>query len=160
MAIKNPKKQFNFRVSIPGSVNLPVFGIQEFTPPDYEINADEHGESNTIIGTAGIAKAGSATLERIMPTSASDAKLISNYFHLWAKEAQDPMTGLSQGEDTYKRTVIVTEFNGTGTPQNSFVMLGCFPIKVNGRNYKRGEGAGNLVENVELWVDVVTALEE
>lgn len=158
MAVKNPKKQFNFRVSIPASPILPVFSIQELTLPDLEISPDEHGEGNTLRKTAGLITIGTATLSRIMPSSEADATAISKFFWNWAASAQDNMTGGGNGESLYMREVLVHEMGVGGTTViNTYVLIDAWPTKINGKQYKRTE-TGNLVEEVELVVNNISLL--
>lgn len=159
MAVKNPKKQFNFRVSIPSHPDLPVFSCQEVTLPDFEIEEDEHGQGNMTIKTAGMVKISKATLSRIMPsTPATSATALSNYFWGWASLAQNILAGGGADEEVYKRTVIVHELANDGVSViNTIVLTGAWVSKINGRGYKRAE-SGNLVEEVELSTDYITHL--
>lgn len=160
MAIKNPKKVFNFRIQFIGgnAPTLPVFSVQNVTLPDKETEADEHGHGNTVIKTAGLSRLTSnAVLERILP-STTNVSEVSKMFHDWAVEAQDPIMGTGMDESTYKRTVLVHEIANNGvTVIGTTVLYGCWPTKINGREYKRAE-SGNLVETVELAVDYLKVI--
>jgi hypothetical protein len=160
MAIKNPKKQFNFRVQIlgAGSVELPIFAIQGFTVPDLDIEADEHGYGNTVIKTPGLVRVGNATLERIESSINSDLdRQISRFFLEWANKAANAINQTS-ATDYYKK-VLVHEVNPVDgvTPILTHVLYECFPIKINGKEFKRAE-TGNLVNSVELSVNFYTAI--
>lgn len=155
MAVKNPKKQFNFRVQIPSDPSLPIFSIQELTLPDKEVEQDTHGHANTEIKTAGLAKAGNVTLSRIMPSRGTDAPGISKYFHIWQSLAQNALTGAGAPEEVYKRAVLIHELGSDGiTVINTIILIDAWPTKINGKAFKRGE-SGNLVEELELSVDYV-----
>lgn len=159
MAIKNPKKQFNFRVSFPWDPTLPVFSVQEFKLPDVEVTPDEHGQGNVIVKTAGIVNVTTATLSRIMPggnTDGIDSAAISRFFWSWLNEAQNMMTGGGFQELVYKHDVLVHELAQDGvTVINTVILIGAWVTKINGKTYKRAE-SGNLIEEVELSVDYVT----
>jgi hypothetical protein len=160
MAVKNPKKQFNFRISIPKDPSLPIFSCQEVKLPDFEIDEDEHGEGNLTIKTAGMVKISKATLSRIMPSSPAqiNASLLSKYFFDWAGLAQNILIGGGSDEGAYKRDVLIYELANDGiTVLNTSVLTGAWVSKINGRAYKRAE-SGNLVEEVELSVDYLTHL--
>lgn len=153
MAVKNPKKAFNFRVSIPHAPVLPVFSVQEFTSPDLEITPDEHGEGNIVKKTAGLVTIGTAILNRIMPSTGVDPQIISRYFWNWAASCQDNMTGGGQPEREYKHNILVHEMGTNGTTVvNTAVLIGAWPTKINGKAFKRAE-SGNLAEEVEFAVD-------
>lgn len=153
MAIKNPKKQFNFRVQIPEDPSLPAFSIQDFTLPDVEITPDEHGQGNVIVKTAGIVQVATASLGRILPGRSADAPIISRYFWAWATSAQNMMTGGGSSELEYKRELLVHELDNDGvTVINTCVLIGAWPSKINGKAFKRTE-SGNLVEEIELSID-------
>lgn len=153
MAIKNPRKGFNFRVQFVDMPNLPIFAVQELTLPDGEIEQDEHGHGNTVIKTAGLSRITNATLTRIFPLNDTDQSTYSKFFYSWAEMAQNPVTGAGSDESMYKKTLLVHE---TGHEESNVVgttvLYGCWPTKINGKEYKRAE-SGNLVETVELSVD-------
>lgn len=153
MAVRNPKKQFNFRVSIPTDNSLPIFSIQEFTAPDVEIEADEHGQGNLKVKTPGLITIGKATLSRIIPNEASDLPLINKYFWTWFEQAQSILFG--GGTQNYRREVMIHELASDGfTVVATTTLVDAWVSKINGRTYKQSE-SGNLIEEVELSVDYV-----
>jgi len=153
MAVKNPKKQFNFRVQIPLDPSFPIFSFQELNLGDSEVEPDTHGHANTEIKTAGLVKTSNITMNRIMPANATDAPGISKYFWRWQRLAGNSITGTGATEETYKRNVLIHELKSDGvTVVNTFIAIGAWPSKINGKSFKRGE-SGNLVEEIELCVD-------
>jgi len=164
--IKNPKKVFNFRMVIPTLTALPVFSVQSVTLPDVEIEADEHGHGNAVVKTAGLTKLGTLVVNRIIPLKANDINLgdpfsastINTIFYNWSKAANDPIMGIGQPEGSYKHTIIIHEISNDGfSIVGTFILYGCWPTKISGREFKRGE-SGNLIESIEFAVDYMHAL--
>jgi hypothetical protein len=158
-AIRNPRKAFNFLIEIPSMAFMPPFGAQEVTLPDSEIEADEHGFGNTVLSTAGLSKPGTLKISRIISLNTHGLGIESEGFYLWQQMAQNPLQQSGGNPDNYKFTVIVKELANSGVGNlsspvvvSTFTMVGCWPTRINGREYKRGE-SGNLVESVELKVD-------
>jgi hypothetical protein len=161
MAIKNPKKQFNFRVEILGSgITMPIFAIQSITLPDRDIEADEHGYGNTVIKTAGLIRLGNAVLSRIEPIDNTDNNVaeLSNYFHAWMETAGNAILQVSGTDPAYKRTVLVHETKYDGATRIfTHILYGCWVNKINGKEFKRAE-SGNLLDTVELCVDYYSTI--
>lgn len=160
MAIKNPRKVFNFRIQFPQDQDLPIFSVQSVTLPDKENEADEHGHGNTVIKTAGLSRLSNATLTRIMSSTGDQAELtrISKFFFNWAQLANNPIMGTGMDEALYKKTILVHEVANDGVSIiGTVVLYGCWPTKVSGREYKRAE-SGNIIETVELAVDYMMSI--
>ncbi len=154
----NPRKAFNFRISFPNQPTLPVFACQTVTIPDETVEQIEHGTGNSRIKTAGQYIAGEATIGMIIPASkaiVSPDLNPNNFFRNWQRSAQDPILGGGSDPFFYKRTTLVEELANDGaTVLNSYLLVGAWPTKINGREYSRTE-SNNTVETVELSTDAV-----
>ena len=153
MAIQNPVKKFNFSVEIlPLSVALPVFAVQNCNLPDVEIEPVEHGYGNTTVKTAGKVSITNFTLQRILDPN----QALGRAFMDWMYLAQNPVTlagGDPLGIDGYKRMIIVTELQNDGvTPKNSYHLYGCWPTKINGKEFDR-LSSDNIMEEIEFACD-------
>lgn len=153
MAIINPRKKFKFRVTFLTLPKLVPFAVQDITLGDNEIEPVEHGFGNTVLKTAGIVKPGNITLSRIMGASVGT---VSGEFWEWARIAQDAATQSGGDPETYKRVLQVDELANDGqTALDTWYAAGCWPTKINGREYSRTDSA-NTVETIELCVDYLS----
>lgn len=155
--IKNPRKQFNFRITVLDNPILEPFAAQNVTLPDMEVEATEHGFGNTIIKTAGLVKVGTLTLERIM--SAAQGSINSSAIFAWQRAAQDGAQQVGGDPEDYKKYVYIEElsnasWDGLNDPVvlDSWTCVGCWPTRITGREYSR-ISSDNLMENVEFAVD-------
>jgi len=161
--VKNPRKSFNFLIEVVNMAFMPVFGAQEVTLPDMEVEPVEHGFGNTVLKTAGLVKPGTLKINRIISLDPGGAAANeSEGFHIWQQMAQNAYSQSGSDPDDYKFVVIVKEISNQGfgpvkepVVVSTFTMLGCWPRRINGREYKRADSA-NLVESVELEVDYMT----
>jgi len=161
MAIKNPRKQFNFRISILPMPELPVFSVQKVTLGDSQIDITEHGFGNTTIKTAGLIKAGNLTIERLMEAANPD---IVNQMFSWHWTAQNPAEQAGGIPDLYKRIIRVDEL-GVGAKNkvgfgaiavvNTWYAIGAWPATINGREYDR-MSSDNLIESIEFSIDYIS----
>jgi len=150
----NPRKKFKFAITFPSSPEIPTFHVQSVTLPDLTIEQDEHGEGNTISKTAGMAKVGNCTVERILPAGGGGG--VSAAIWEWANSAQNNLDGTGSDPSVYKRIVLVEELDHDGVlALNSWFLLGAWPTTINGREFNRTE-SGNRVESFELSVDRVS----
>jgi len=160
--MKNPRKAFNFLITIQNFPELPPFGVQEVDAPSSEVESVEHGYANTVIKTAGIVKPGTLSIRRLIsldPTMNLAGE--SEAFYWWQKQCQDATSQSGGDPDNYKHPIIVQELAnssfgdlGNVVVKSTFVYTGCWPRLINGREYRRGE-SNNLVESVEFEVDYV-----
>lgn len=155
--IKNPRKQFNFRITVLDNPILEPFAAQVVNLPDMEVEATEHGFGNTVIKTAGLVKVGTLTIERIM--SAALGSITSSAFHAWQKLAQDGAKQTGGDPVDYKKYIYIEElsnasWDGLNDPVvlNSWTCVGCWPARINGREYSR-TSSDNLMETAEFAVD-------
>ncbi len=155
--IKNPRKQFNFRITVLDNPILEPFAAQVVNLPDNEIDPVEHGFGNTVIKTAGLVKTGNLMLERIM--SATVGTVNGTAIFAWQKLAQDGAAQTGGDPESYKKYIYIEElanssWNGLNDPVviNSWTCIGCWPMRINGREYSR-TSSDNLVESVEFSVD-------
>lgn len=145
--ISNPRKEFNFSITIVGAPINP-FLVQELQLPDIDIEQVEHGDTNFDVKTGGRVKTGNMQLEKIMTTSGAD-----NYFFDWALGVQDSMIGGGSPPATYKRKILVKELAEDGTSAvNTWVCDGCWPAKINGQKFSR-KSSDNSLEKLEISVD-------
>ena len=146
-AIKNPRKKFNFGIAFPLDYSIPDFGCQKVTLPEVEIEQTEHGVGNTVQNTPGMVKTGKLTVSMIEPNKLLP---VSDAIYALFKAIQDPTTGFGM-VDGYEITITVTEYSPTMTPLNTWVCNGCWPSKVNGKEYDR-VSSDNLVNEIEFVV--------
>ena len=154
--IRNPRKKFNFRITVLTSPILPTFAAQQVTTPDIEVEAVEHGFGNTVLKTAGLVKVGTLKIDRIISMSAADGQS----FYRWQNIAQNAQTQTGGAPEDYKQVVKIEEYvqYGTGndlTVIDTYYAIGAWPQKVNGREYDR-TASENVVESVELAVDYLS----
>jgi phage tail-like protein len=153
--IKNPRKKFNFRITILTNPVLPVFAAQQVTSPDIEVEAVEHGFGNTVLKTAGLVKVGTLKIDRIISMAPGDGQS----FYRWQMNAQDGMHQTGGAPEDYKQVVKVEEYvqYGSGNPEviDTYYAIGAWPQKINGREYDR-TASENVVESIELAVDYLS----
>jgi len=158
MAILNPRKKFNFTVSIIPGPNLEPFSVQQITLSDSVIEQVEHGFGNTILKTAGQIKAGALSMSIIQ--SSSDGALEAALW-AWHWQAQNP--ALQAGGDPtavggYKRTIKVEELgsvNSAPAVVNTWFVIGAWPATMNGKEFDR-TASDNTVRSIEFAVDYIT----
>lgn len=147
--IENPRKKFNFSISIAPDPIDP-FLVQKVQIPEREVEVVEHGDTNHDIKTGGRVKFGMLTLEKISTTSGADT-----YFEDWMASIADPLLGGGLVPDQYKRIMTITELAEDGvTPLNTWVCTGCWPSKRNSIDLSRTE-SDNTIESLEICVDTV-----
>jgi len=148
----NPRKKFNFSIQIvPEAIN--PFLFQKVTLPDSEIEADEHGDTNHSIKTAGRVSYSNLVCEKLMPSNRSDT-----YMWAWFDSCQSSTIGGGLTPDEYKKTIEVVEYAEDGvTELNRWLIIGVFPVKINGLEFNRAE-SGNTIETIEFSVDKLTKL--
>lgn len=143
--INNPRKEFNFQISIAG---LNPFLCQEVKLPDVEFDIATHGDTNYEVKTAGQKKIGQLSITKIFPVDFPDTAIRS-----WASEIQDQISGGGQTPSQYKRTVIVQEFANDGeTVLEQFEYDGVWPQKLNGKQFNR-KSSENTTQSIEFCVD-------
>lgn len=155
MAIINPRKKFNFRVSILPEPIIPIFSVQTITLGESAIDIVEHGFGNTVLKTGGLVKIGNLTMERIMESGLGD---IAASIWEWHWMVQDPTMQVGGNPKSYKRIIKIDELgNGFGSPTavNTWFAVGAWPATINGREYDR-QSSDNLIESVEFAIDYLT----
>lgn len=147
----NPRKQFQFKVTFVNFANIAPFHVQKLTQPDMDVEQVEHGEGNTVIKTAGMVKTGNLKIERIIEANdPSNAKEIFT----WLKNCQNARTQTGSIPDVYKGPIEVKELNNAGQVVNVWYYTGCWPTKINGKDWSR-TSSDNSLESVEFSVDYV-----
>lgn len=147
--IENPRKSFNFSLSI---IPLPInpFLFQKVTIPDKEVEMTEHGDVNHSIKTGGRSKFGNILCEKLMVTEGAD-----NYFWDWMASVSDAVIGGGLVPSQYKRIITITELAEDGTSiLNTWICTGCWPQKINGQALDR-MSSDNSIESIEICVDNV-----
>jgi len=153
MAMINPRKKFNFRVTFLPLPQLEPFSVQEITLPTHEIEVVEHGFGNTVLKTAGLVKPGTVSLSRIISAYHTS---VSGEIWEWARLAQDALTQSGGDPETYKRVLQVDELANDGqTALDTWYIGGAWPSSINGREFSATDSA-NTVESVELTVDFIS----
>lgn len=148
--IKNPAKQFQFRITIPG---LNPFLVQKVDNPDVEFDVAEHGDTNFLVKTAGIKKIGMLKIEKISDTTQVDVAI-----KIWMKIIGDTKTGGGIIPAAYKKNILVEQLAQDGiTTVQSWISEGAWPQKRNGVSFDR-KSSENTLESVEFSVDEVEDL--
>lgn len=143
--IDDPKKVFNFGVIAPG---LNPYAVQECDLPDFDLDVVEHGQSNHMIGTAGLIKFGDVTLNKLRPISKAD-----NWIWDWIQSIQDVDSGGGDLPQNYKRNIDIVQYSYDNiTITDRWELKGCFPKKINGIKLSRVKSE-NAMEDVTLHVD-------
>lgn len=143
--INNPRKNFNFQVSIQG---INPFLCQEVKLPDVDFDMVEHGDTNFDVKTAGRKKISQLTVEKIFPSDQTD-----NEIRNWSNQIQDTTTGGGALPSQYKRTVIVQQYAPDGvTVLDQWELDGAWPQKINGIAFNR-RSSENTIQSIEFCVD-------
>lgn len=155
MAILNPRKKFNFRVSILPAPPIPAFSVQQITLGDSTIEQVEHGFGNTVLKTAGQIKPGTIKMDLI---EESTSGAIGAALWAWHWSAQNPAMQAGGDPTTYKRILKIEELGtGMGTPValNVWYAIGAWPAVMNGKEFDR-TASDNTVRSIEFAVDYLT----
>jgi hypothetical protein len=143
--IANPRKQFQFQVSIPG---LEPFLCQRVTLPQIEIDQTTHGDTNYDVKTGGRKMVGNMTISKLQHANKSDS-----FWRNWSRDVQNTVTGGGLLPSQYKKTIIVEEYSSDGvTVIDRHVYVGCWPQRLNGKELNR-QGSENNIEEIEISVD-------
>lgn len=143
--INNPRKQFNFQITIAG---LNPFLCQEVKTPDSEFDIATHGDVNFEVKTAGIKKIGQLTITKIFPVDFPDTAIRD-----WGSSIQDTRAGGGALPSEYKRTVLVQQFAPDGvTVLEQWEYDGVWPQKRNGIDFNR-KSSENTTQSIEFCVD-------
>lgn len=149
--IRNPRKKFNFRITILPNPTLPVFAAQQVTTPDSEVEPVTHGFGNTELKTAGLVKISTLKIDRILSMSPGDGQSMFE----WQATAQNAITQTSGDPLDYKRIIKIEEVaggEGNLTVVDTMFYIGAWPTKINGKEYDRTVSE-NTVESIEFAVD-------
>jgi len=155
MAILNPRKKFNFRVSILPMPEIPTFSVQQITLGDSVIEQVEHGFGNTVLKTAGQIKPGTVNLHMI---EESHSGVIGAKLWAWHWQVQNPALQAGADPMEYKRILKIEELGtGLGTPTalNVWFAVGAWPATMNGKEFDR-VSSDNTVRSIEFSVDYLT----
>ena len=150
--ILNPRKKFKFEVIIPNAYEIEIFGAQEVTLPDQEVEQVEHGVGVTAVKTGGLVKKGNLTINRIMSAGAGTPS--GKKFVEWGLEVQNANTQVGGDPDQYGKTIIINELSNDNIIIDTHTYTGCWPTRINGRELSRVQSE-NTVESVEFSVDYV-----
>lgn len=143
--VPNPRKQFQFNIVIPG---LDPFLCQEVKTSDTDFDVATHGDTGFEVKTAGLRKISSLTITQIMR-----ADLIDVFMKNWANRILNTLIGGGQPPSLYKVPIIVEEYANDGiTVIERTTYLGCWPMKINGKELKR-MGSENTTRSIEFCVD-------
>lgn len=143
--LANARKAFNWRLEIAG-VNQ--FEIQKCTPPEVEIEAVEHGDTNYKVKTAGMITVGDMTMEKLRPLPQTDL-----WAWQWLQQAQNILTGGGQLALGYKRDCVLKEMDASGLVAiNRWYCEGVWPKKISQSDFDRMT-SDNIVETITFSVD-------
>lgn len=143
--VNNPRKNFNFQISIDG---INPFLCQEVKQPDVEFDMVEHGDTNFDVKTAGRKKISQLQITKIFPSDELDTEIRD-----WASQIQDTTTGGGALPSDYKRVIIVQQYAPDGiTVLDQWEYDGCWPQKINGIEFNR-RSSENTTQSVEFCVD-------
>lgn len=143
--IANPRKQFQFRISIPG---INPFLVQKVRMPDVEVEVIEHGDTNFDVKTGGRKKVGMLSIEKLAPADGLDDSLWQ-----WIHSIQNTATGGGAFPSQYKSWILIEELSTDGvTSIRRQELEGCWPSKINGIELDRAS-SGNTIESIDFAVD-------
>ncbi len=146
--VANPHKKFQFTLSIP---RVGTFLAQEVTLPEIESDIVEHGDTNYIIKTGGIAKFGMLTVNSIQSANVLASDTVRLYE--WVRQIQDPYAGGGDTPANYKVEGSVTQYATDGsTVLATWEFEGLWLQKINGVELSRTDSE-NTVHALEFCVD-------
>lgn len=147
--INNPRKMFQFSVTIPG---IAPFLVQTVKLPDYDIESDEHGDTNHKIKTAGMISYGMLSLSKICDAT----PFLDSYIWTLMQSIQNVEVGGGALPSVYKSPMLVEQFGPDGiTVLQRWTMIGCWPKRINGVEFNRAQ-SGNTIETIDFEVDQMT----
>ena len=143
--VQNPRKQFQFRIIIPG---MNPFLAQDVKLPDVDFDSTEHGDTGFMVKTAGMKKLGTLSVTKLCPADSLDLGM-----RQWAKQIMDTRIGGGAPPSIYKRAIFVEELGNDGVSViERHTYSGCWPQKLNGKELSR-KSSENTVESIEFSVD-------
>lgn len=146
--VSNPHKKFQFTLNIP---RVGVFLAQEVTLPETENDIVEHGDTNHLIKTAGLAKFGMLTINMIQSAAvlANDTVQLYN----WVRQIQDAYQGGGDIPDNYKVEGSVSQYATDGqTVIATWKFEGLWLQKINGVELSRTDSE-NTIHALEFCLD-------
>lgn len=144
--IDNPAKEFQFRITLAG---LNPFLAQEVNLPDKEVDVTEHGDTNYMVKTGGLAKIGHMMIDKICPVDFLDTPMWT-----WLDSVQSQLLGGGALPSVYKVGALVEQLANDGiTTIKQWQLQGVWPHKINGVKFSR-VSSSNTVERIELCVDI------
>jgi hypothetical protein len=147
MAVRDPRKVFQFKIAIGG---IDQFAVQEIQRPEVENEAATHGATNYRVKTSGQVLVADAVLTMVSPAPFSDT-----WAWQWLSTAQDMNAESGNLSSFYKRDLIVSELAPDFlTVLNQEIWLDCFVRKIKPSNNSR-VSSDNLMREVTLYVDRV-----
>jgi len=152
--IKNPRKKFNFKITIMDRPDIQSFGAQDVTMPETNIEPVEHGEGNTTYKSPGLFSTGVLTVDHIIPTDTN----FNDFFFNLQLAAQDPLNGNTGHPELYELMIRVDEVvwvNNVAVPTSTRFLEGCWVTKINGREYS-ATASENVVESLEFAVQAMS----
>ena len=145
--IDNPRKQFQFNIIIPG---LNPFLAQTAKLPDIDFDVTEHGDVGYMVKTAGLARLGKFTVEKIVDSMGND-----QFIWDWARQIFNFMGKSRQIPSAYKRMGLVEQYGNDGlVVVKNWPLIGIWPSKINGTEFSR-TSSENTIESIEFECDEV-----
>lgn len=148
--IQNPRKQFNFGVSISNQSGLVLnqFLVQQLTLPEVSIDVVEHGDANYMVKTGGIKRYTNLEMEKI-----SFADGFDYWVWDWVRRIQDEFSGGGDLPSFYKRNCSVAQFDPSGRRIiHEWSFEGIWPNTISPINFSRTESE-NTMESISFSVD-------
>lgn len=144
--INNPRKLFQFSVTIPG---VQPFLVQTIKLPDYELETDEHGDTNYKVKTAGMVNLGLLSLSKICDAT----PFVDTFIWNLMKSIQNQELGGGALPSVYKFPIMIEQFGPDGiTVLQRWTYLGGWPKRINGVEFNRAQ-SGNTIEAIDFEVD-------
>lgn len=145
--IANPRKKFQFTISIPG---LNPFLAQRVTVSSVELDQATHGDTGYEVKTAGMKKVGMLTVHKI-----SRSEQFDNWVWDWVDRIMNTRVGGGEIPDLYKTFIMVEQYANDGeTVMHRWFHYGCWPQKINGVEFSRVD-SDNTIEEIDFCVDDV-----
>jgi phage tail-like protein len=145
-SINNPVKVFDFAIEIDG---LNQFLVQEVNIPAIEIEAAEHGDSNSKVKTAGMVNVEDITLKKLVATDVTES-----WAWDWLNAAQNMNTGGGGLSSAYRRNIVIRQFNPDRTTKRYWICQAAWVKRIEHDTQNR-MASDNMFETVTLSVDKI-----
>jgi hypothetical protein len=123
--------------------------VQTVKLPDYDIETDEHGDTNYKVKTGGMVSFGMLSLSKICDAT----PFLDSFIWTQMRTIQDVDLGGGALPSVYKTAILVEQYGPDGlTVVQRWTLTGCWPKRVNGVEFNRAQ-SGNTIESIDWEID-------